>query len=99
MEDRQETQCREIGEYASEQAKTIEKPGGEQRAMASWKKGGRGSSLMVPWLGFATFTAVTQVQSLVGEMRSQQPHSVDNNNKKKCKKGVGWQCQVLQEVI
>lgn len=35
MEDRQETQCREIGEYASEQAKTIEKPGGEQRAMAS----------------------------------------------------------------
>ena len=44
---------------------------------------------MVPWLGFATFTAVTQVQSLVGEMRSQQPHSVDNNNKKKnAKKGL-----------
>ena len=35
MEERQETQRREIGEYASEQAKTIEKPGGEQRAMAS----------------------------------------------------------------
>ena len=35
MEKRQETQCRKIGEYASEQAKTIEKTEGEQRAMAS----------------------------------------------------------------
>ena len=42
---------------------------------------------MVPWLGFGTFTAVAQVQSLVGEVRSQQPHSVDKE--KKCKKGVG----------
>ena len=42
---------------------------------------------MVPWLGFATFTAVAQVQSLVGEMRSQQPHSVDTK-KKRAKTGL-----------
>ena len=42
---------------------------------------------MVPWLGFATFTAVAEVQSLVGEMRSQQPHSLD---KKKKKQKRGW---------
>ena len=42
---------------------------------------------MVPWLGFGTFTAVAQVQSLVGEMRSQQPHSVDKE-KKNAKKGL-----------
>lgn len=41
---------------------------------------------MVPWLGFATFTAVAEVQSLVGEMRSQQPHSVDKK-KKNAKRG------------
>ena len=35
MEARQEAKCREMGEYASEQAKAIEKIGGEQRAMAS----------------------------------------------------------------
>lgn len=44
---------------------------------------------MVPWLGFATLTAVAQVQSLVEEMRSQQPHSVDKKKKKKSKNGVG----------
>ena len=33
----------------------------------------RGNSLAVQWLGLGTFTAVAQVQSLVGEIRSCKP--------------------------
>ena len=32
-----------------------------------------GDSLAVQWLGLGTFTAVAQVQSLVGELRSRKP--------------------------
>ena len=48
----------------------------ENRAMkvllcSSWlKKRGYGSSLVVWWLGFSTFTAAAQVKSLVWELRS-----------------------------
>ena len=34
----------------------------------------RGRSLVVYWLGFGAFTAGAQVQSLVGELRSHEPH-------------------------
>ena len=32
---------------------------------------------MVQWLGFSAFTAVAWIQSLVGELRSHKPCSVD----------------------
>ena len=35
-----------------------------------------GNSLEVQWLGLGAFTAVAQVQSLVGELRSCKPHGV-----------------------
>ena len=36
----------------------------------------KGNSLAVQWLGLGAFTAVAQVQSLVGELRSCKPHGV-----------------------
>ena len=35
-----------------------------------------GNSLEVQWLGLGALTAVAQVQSLVGELRSCKPHGV-----------------------
>ena len=40
-----------------------------------------GSSLVVYWLGFSTFTAMVQVQSLVGELRSYKPHGAAKKQK------------------
>ena len=45
-----------------------------------------GNSLVVQWLAFGTFTAVAQVQSLVGEMRSRKPRDTAKIKKKKKKK-------------
>ena len=43
-----------------------------------------GSSLVAKWLGFQAFTAVAQVQFLVGELRSCKPCGVAKKKKKKC---------------
>ena len=40
------------------------------------------NSLGVKWLGLSAFTAVAQVQSLVGELRSHKPHSTAKKKKK-----------------
>ena len=50
---------------------------------------------MVQWLGLRAFTAVAQVQSLVGELRSHKPCSAA---KKKCISGVELQ-DVLGTVV
>ena len=34
-----------------------------------------GSPLVVLWSGFGVFTAMAQVQSVAGELRSHRPHS------------------------
>ena len=34
----------------------------------------KGNSLMAQWLGLGAFTALAQVQSLLGELRSHKPH-------------------------
>ena len=41
-----------------------------------------GNSLEVQWLGLGALTAVAQVQSLVGELRSCKPHGVAKKNPK-----------------
>ena len=38
------------------------------------------NSLGVKWLGLSPFTAVAQVQSLVGELRSHNPRSIKKSN-------------------
>ena len=38
---------------------------------------------MVQWLGLGAFTAVAQVQSLVGELRSHKPCGAAKKKKKK----------------
>ena len=40
------------------------------------------NSLAVQWLGLCTFTAVAQVQSLVGGLRSNKLHGVQKKKKK-----------------
>ena len=40
----------------------------------------QGNSLVVQWLGLRAFTAVAQVQSLVGELRSHKPCSAAKKN-------------------
>ena len=47
----------------------------------SYKKK-KGNSLVVQWLGLCAFTAGAQVQSLVRELRSREPHSVAKKKKK-----------------
>ena len=42
----------------------------------------RGNSLAVQWLGLSTFTAMAQVQSLVGEVRSQKLCGIAKKKKK-----------------
>ena len=37
---------------------------------------GKGSPLVVQWLGLSVFMAVAQLQSLVRELRSYKPHGV-----------------------
>ena len=39
-----------------------------------------GSSLVAEWLAFQAFTAMTQVQSLVRELRSFKPHGMIKKN-------------------
>ena len=41
-----------------------------------------GNSLPVQWLGLGTFTAMAQVQSLVGEPRPHKPSSAVKKQKK-----------------
>ena len=45
-----------------------------------------GNSLAVQWLGLSAFTAVAQVQSLVGELRSPQAMRCSQKEKKKKEK-------------
>jgi len=44
-----------------------------------------GSSLEAQWLGFGAFSAVAQVQSLVGKRRSQTPHGAAKG-RRNCRK-------------
>ena len=44
------------------------------------------SSLVAWWLGFQTFTAVAQVQSLVQELRSIKPQSINEKEVRQSKK-------------
>ena len=39
--------------------------------------------MVVQWLGFSTFTAMAQVQSLVGKMKSCKPHSMKRKKERK----------------
>ena len=48
----------------------------------------QGTSLVVQWLGYCTFTVVAQVQFLVGELRSHKPHTAVKKKKKKERKKV-----------
>ena len=41
---------------------------------------------MVQWLGLGAFTAVAQVQSLVGELRSPKPRGMAKKKKRKERK-------------
>ena len=45
-----------------------------------------GNSLVVQWLGLGAFTAVAQVQSLVGELRSPKPRGMAKKKKRKERK-------------
>ena len=47
----------------------------------SYKK--KENSLVVQWLGLCAFTAGAQVQSLVRELRSREPHSVAKKKKER----------------
>ena len=53
-------------------------------ALDEKKKESRGNSLVAYWLGFQAFTAVSQVQSLVGELTPHKLHCAAK--KKKIKK-------------
>ena len=41
-----------------------------------------GKSLVVQWLGLGIFTAMAWVQSLVGELRSHEPHGMEKKKKR-----------------
>ena len=51
---------------------------------------GEGNSLEGQWLALGTFTAVAQVQSLVGELRSCKPHGTAKNQTNKQKTTKIW---------
>ena len=46
------------------------------------------NSLAAKWLGLSTFSAVTQVSSLVRELRSHKPHGEAKKKKKKKNKKI-----------
>ena len=49
-----------------------------------------GNSLVVQWLGLGAFTAVAQVQSLIGELKSHKPCGMAKKKKKKCFLKSSW---------
>ena len=58
-----------------------------------------GNSLAVQWLGLGAFTAVTQVESLVWELRSCKPHGTAKKNPKKQKQTTNKQNKKKQSLF